>query len=298
MSIAKNGALADRELGADELFELFHLYLCMTMFLAANSFHIYINVSFEGERLYTEGMERLTDKAIASISPIPTFELHGTVVKVLGLLVEIMGFGKELSIGSVVHLRPQPDRDIPCEVIGFRESRALLMPFGTLEGVGLGCPAVIQTTQAVVFPDDRWLGRVINALGKPIDGNPGAAPVAPAPSDADSSTGVGAAHMVDHAGEALLGESTAAAEVALKLGVDLLVPGLSRLVGSEGKTETVGNLRPSTAQGGVNLRGNRHLGSADVHRRHPCVSRHGAMDAPQPTEQIHFPRNTESRLDH
>lgn len=115
-------------------------------------------------------MERLTDKAIATIKPIPTFELHGTVVKILGLLVEISGFGKDLSIGSVVHLRPKPDRDIPCEVIGFRENRALLMPFGTLEGVGLGCPAVIQRTGPVVFPDDRWLGRVINALGEPIDG--------------------------------------------------------------------------------------------------------------------------------
>src|SRR5688572_1475482 len=99
-------------------------------------------------------MERLTDKALASIAPIPTFELHGTVVKVLGLLFEITGFGKELSIGSVVHLRPKEDRDIPCEVIGFRESKALLMPFGTLEGVGLGCPAVIQTSQALVYPDD------------------------------------------------------------------------------------------------------------------------------------------------
>jgi flagellum-specific ATP synthase len=115
-------------------------------------------------------MERLADKALATIKPVPTFELHGTVVKVLGLLVEIAGFGKELSIGSVVHLRPKPDKDIPCEVIGFRENRALLMPFGTLEGVGLGCIAVIQRSEAVVFPDDRWLGRVINALGEPIDG--------------------------------------------------------------------------------------------------------------------------------
>ncbi len=115
-------------------------------------------------------MERLTDKALASIKPIPVFEMNGTVVKVLGLLVEITGFGKELSIGSIVHLRPKPDKDIPCEVIGFRENRALLMPFGTLEGVGLGCPAVIQRTESVVYPDDRWLGRVINALGQPIDG--------------------------------------------------------------------------------------------------------------------------------
>jgi flagellum-specific ATP synthase len=115
-------------------------------------------------------MERLADKALATIKPVPCFELHGTVVKVLGLLVEISGFGKELSIGSVVHLRPKEDKDIPCEVIGFRDSRALLMPFGTLEGVGLGCPAVIQKTESVVYPDDRWLGRVINALGQPIDG--------------------------------------------------------------------------------------------------------------------------------
>ncbi len=115
-------------------------------------------------------MERLSDKAQASIKPIPVFELHGTVVKVLGLLVEISGFGKELAIGSIVHLRPKPEKDIPCEVIGFRENRALLMPFGTLEGVGLGCPAVIQSTEPVVYPDDRWLGRVINALGQPIDG--------------------------------------------------------------------------------------------------------------------------------
>ncbi|PZQ47392.1 MAG: flagellum-specific ATP synthase FliI, partial [Micavibrio aeruginosavorus] len=82
-------------------------------------------------------MERLTDKALASIKPLPVFETHGTVVKVLGLLVEITGFGKDVAIGSVVHLRPKPERDIPCEVIGFRENRALLMPFGTLEGVGL-----------------------------------------------------------------------------------------------------------------------------------------------------------------
>jgi len=126
-------------------------------------------------------MERLADKALAVINPIPVFELNGTVEKVLGLLVEISGFGKELSIGSVVHLRPKPEKDIPCEVIGFRENRALLMPFGTLEGVGLGCPAVIQRTEPVVFPDDRWLGRVINALGVPIDGKgpmmPGAHPI-------------------------------------------------------------------------------------------------------------------------
>lgn len=55
-------------------------------------------------------------------------------------------------------------------MIGFRDGQALLMPFGTLEGVGLGCPSVIQQSEPVICPDERWLGRVINALGQPIDG--------------------------------------------------------------------------------------------------------------------------------
>ncbi len=116
-------------------------------------------------------MDRLADKALAALTPIPDHEVFGRVTKVLGLLVEIAGFGQNLAVGSIVHLRPaRAEKDIPCEVIGFRDERALLMPFGTLEGVGLGCPAIIQATAPSIRPDDRWLGRVINALAEPIDG--------------------------------------------------------------------------------------------------------------------------------
>ncbi len=122
-------------------------------------------------------MDRLTEKAIAAIETVPEREIYGEVTKILGLLVEIAGFGSALSIGSICHLRPNankaaPDtpKDIPCEVVGFKDGRALLMPFGTLEGVGLGCKAIIQDTQALVLPDERWLGRVINGMGQPIDG--------------------------------------------------------------------------------------------------------------------------------
>ncbi|MEM6811212.1 MAG: flagellar protein export ATPase FliI [Pseudomonadota bacterium] len=123
-------------------------------------------------------MDRLADKALAAIKPVPHHEIYGRVTKVLGLLVEIAGFGESLHVGSVVHLRPQSSgsqdtdiiKEIPCEVIGFRDERALLMPFGTLEGVGLGCKAVIQDKESCIYPSDFWLGRVINALGEPIDG--------------------------------------------------------------------------------------------------------------------------------
>ena len=112
----------------------------------------------------------MAERLAGLIAPLPEYEVYGTVTKVLGLLVEIAGFGHDLAIGAHVHLCPRARPRVPCEVIGFRESRALLMPFGTLEGVGLGCHAVIQAHPPVIYPDHRWLGRVINALGQPIDG--------------------------------------------------------------------------------------------------------------------------------
>ncbi len=115
-------------------------------------------------------MDRLAEQTEAAIAAMPDYEVYGKVTKVLGLLVEIAGFGNTLSIGSHVHLRPGPGRDVPCEVVGFRDGHALLMPFGMLEGIGLGCKAYIQRTEPSVCPDERWLGRVINAMAQPIDG--------------------------------------------------------------------------------------------------------------------------------
>jgi flagellum-specific ATP synthase len=115
-------------------------------------------------------MDRLAEQAQAAISLLPEQEIFGRVTKILGLLVEIAGFGSHLSIGSMCFLRPNDQTNIPCEVVGFRDGHALLMPFGALEGIGLGCRAVIQMHAPIVTPDEAWLGRVINALGEPIDG--------------------------------------------------------------------------------------------------------------------------------
>lgn len=115
-------------------------------------------------------MDRLAEKAEAYISTLADHEVYGRVTKVLGLLVEIAGFGRDLTIGAHVHLRPAGGGSIPCEVVGFKDDHALLLPFGTLEGVSLGCPAVIQLHRPVIMPDERWLGRVLNGMGEPIDG--------------------------------------------------------------------------------------------------------------------------------
>ena len=59
---------------------------------------------------------------------------------------------------------------IQCEVVGFSGGHALLMPFAPLEGARRGCRAVVSSVRAAVRPSQAWLGRVVNAMGEPIDG--------------------------------------------------------------------------------------------------------------------------------
>ena len=106
-------------------------------------------------------------RELESLSPVRVF---GEVVGVRGLLVELGGVDRAVAVGSRVSVLARDGRRVPCEVIGFRERKALMMPYGGLDGVGLGCPAEVAEHEGFVRPDDSWLGRVVNALGVPIDG--------------------------------------------------------------------------------------------------------------------------------
>ena len=106
----------------------------------------------------------------ARVEGLADYQLFGRVTKILGLLVEVGGVERELSIGDRCNLTPKGVDSVPCEVVGFREGRALVMPFKPLDRVGLGCRVEVATAQAAVFPCDAWLGRVINSMGEPLDG--------------------------------------------------------------------------------------------------------------------------------
>ena len=107
------------------------------------------------------------ERTLASRAP---YRFFGRVTAIQGMLVEIGGVERHLSIGSRCLVAANGGRIVPCEVVGFREGRALAMPLGSLEGIGLGCRAEIAESQPAVFPTIEWLGRVVNALGEPIDG--------------------------------------------------------------------------------------------------------------------------------
>src|SRR5712671_5393562 len=120
-------------------------------------------------------------KALADqVSELDGVEIYGRVVGVRGLMVEVAGPIHAMSVGSRVIIEAGGGRLIPCEVVGFTGQNALLMPFAPLEGVRRGCRAVVTSVQAAARPSIGWLGRVINAMGEPLDGK-GPLPLGPSP---------------------------------------------------------------------------------------------------------------------
>ena len=110
-------------------------------------------------------------KALAEqIGDIDGVNIYGRVVGVRGLMVEIAGPIHAMSVGARIVIDTGGDRFIPSEVIGFSGNNAVVMPFAGLEGVRRGCRAVIANSASQVRPSPLWLGRVVNAMGEPIDG--------------------------------------------------------------------------------------------------------------------------------
>ena len=120
-------------------------------------------------------------KALAEqIGDLDGVNIYGRVVGVRGLMVEVAGPIHAMSVGARLVIETGSNRFIPCEVIGFAGENAVLMPFAGLEGVRRGCRAVIVQAAGQVRPCAGWLGRVINAMGEPIDGK-GPLPQGPSP---------------------------------------------------------------------------------------------------------------------
>ena len=97
-------------------------------------------------------------------------EIYGRVRSIQGLLVEIAGPIQAMRVGSRLRIADGMRGDVPCEVVGFRRDRALAMPFRPLDGVRMGAKAMVEPNVAAIRPSHAWLGRVVNAMGEPLDG--------------------------------------------------------------------------------------------------------------------------------
>lgn len=107
---------------------------------------------------------------ISEINHLSSNSFYGQVKNIIGLLIEVGGVQGNLSIGDHCLIYTRSDIKVNCEVVGFSKGNVLVMPFGSLDGIGMGCRVEVGNADPAIYPDISWLGRVLNAFGEPIDG--------------------------------------------------------------------------------------------------------------------------------
>ena len=109
-------------------------------------------------------------QALARLEGASPWRESGRVTEVTGLVIRALVPG--LRVGELVEIEP-PHRDAPAlqaEVVGFRGDEAVLMPLG--EPAGIGADSLVTPTGRPfeIGASDRLLGRVLDGLGRPMDG--------------------------------------------------------------------------------------------------------------------------------
>ncbi len=99
------------------------------------------------------------------------YEVSGRVVAVEGLVIEVSGPIHMMQIGCRLSLIPYKGTPVAAEVVGFKNNKAICMPFGKVDGLGPGAEAKILSGKQTVRPTNEWLGRVVDGMGNPADGH-------------------------------------------------------------------------------------------------------------------------------
>ncbi|WP_049824447.1 FliI/YscN family ATPase [Desulfurivibrio alkaliphilus] len=98
------------------------------------------------------------------------FTVGGRVSQVIGMVIESEGPG--IPVGSICEIDVfRGQAKVPAEVVGFREGKVLLMPLGEMRGVEPGGAIRLVEGAARVPVSQDLLGRIIDGLGQPMDGN-------------------------------------------------------------------------------------------------------------------------------
>jgi ATP synthase in type III secretion protein N len=105
-------------------------------------------------------------------------EAYGTLIRVTGIAARI---------GEMCELRDAASgQRLMAEVVGIGRGLTLLTPLGTLEGISAATEVICKGRQATVGAGTSLLGRVVDALGNVIDGQPAPGDLVPVPIHRDA----------------------------------------------------------------------------------------------------------------
>lgn len=111
----------------------------------------------------------MVDVLRSQVRHVPAVQRVGTVTGIAGLIID--SEGPNVGLGEICDVRsPRTGYSVRAEVVGFREHRVLLMPLGDTAGLHVGCEVAASDRPPLPRPGPELLGRVLDALGRPMDG--------------------------------------------------------------------------------------------------------------------------------
>jgi type III secretion protein N (ATPase) len=118
----------------------------------------------------------------AELAATPSLRAVGRVVAATGVLLRVALVGAR--VGDLVRIR-RPGQDLSAEIVGFDAEYALALPLGELTGVGPDDPVEATGGRFEIGVGPELVGRVLDGLGRPLDGLPPPACAERAPVDRD-----------------------------------------------------------------------------------------------------------------
>jgi flagellum-specific ATP synthase len=112
---------------------------------------------------------RLTGLA-AEIAEIRPARAVGRVARAGGGLVHVTGLAEAAALGDRVRLEARGGA-LGGEIVEVRTDGAEILPEGSSEGLRVG-DAALHLGPARIAPDDGWIGRIVDADGRSLDGRP------------------------------------------------------------------------------------------------------------------------------
>lgn len=111
------------------------------------------------------------ERFVHALERRPLVEACGHLLGFNGLVIEASG--PDVKIGELCEIgTPTRGQAINAEVVGFREGKVLLMPFGHLRGIAAGT-RIRSLGRTLRVPVARaMIGRIVDAFGEPLDGGP------------------------------------------------------------------------------------------------------------------------------
>ncbi len=106
---------------------------------------------------------------LTRLDQVDLLKVNGKVEQVIGLVIESVG--PNCALGDVCMIKSREGHDLcHSEVVGFRSNRVLSMILGDASRVGPGSEIVATGRSLSINVGKELLGRVIDGLGRPLDG--------------------------------------------------------------------------------------------------------------------------------